>query len=266
MDNSTFRNQVNASGFPFQLRVEHEVVNTYDSHKWRPIARERRWINKDSGAEGFIDLVLENANHFSNPRYMVIECKRVRGGSWIFLTPRDYSQKRSDAHVLITHRQSSKENPPIWVMKHYTPQSPLSSFCTVPGQGDKDTPMLERVSGTLIDSLESLATEQLNVGPQITRETSELRAFYFPIIVTNSELFVCEFDMDDINLSEGILDEKSGEFQSVPFIRFQKGLTSRYPTNQVGMTIEEISKENQRTVLIVHAPYFPTFLSLWEVW
>lgn len=42
MEDKVFRNQVNASGFPFQLRVEHEIETTYPKHKWRLIAAEHR--------------------------------------------------------------------------------------------------------------------------------------------------------------------------------------------------------------------------------
>ena len=263
MDDNVFRKQVNASGFPFQLRVEHEIRASYDKHGWLPLAQEHRWVNTMSGTEGFIDLVLEKTIPPYLFWYMVIECKRIRGGSWVFLNPRSPHQQRYSAHALVTNRQHNKPVSTIWVKADFTPESPVSSFCTVPGQGDRDTPMLERISGELLDSLESLATKQLNIGPEVSQAFPEVKAIYVPVIVTNTELVICKFEPSEIDLSEGILTGKSGEFQSVPFIRFQKSFTTRYTTATVPMSLRETNKENERTILVVHAPRLPDFLRQW---
>lgn len=260
MDNNIFRNQVNASGFPFQLRVEHEIEATCDAHKWSVVAQEHRWVNTQSGAEGFIDLILEKRIDNFTTCYMVIECKRVRGGSWVFLAPRNRHQRKDIAHALVTRRKHNEPVSAVWTTTNFLPESPVSSFCTVPGQGDRDTPMLEGVAGKLLDSLESLTTEDLSIGPQASEMRPEVRVLYFPIIVTNTELLMCEFELDEVDLSDGILKNKSGEFQSVPFIRFQKSFTSRYATAKAAMNLKEANQENQRTILVVHAPQLPDFL------
>lgn len=75
----------NASGFPFQLRVAELVESTSSDHGWRAIVQEHPWIDPETGkAGGFIDLVL--AQHGSSVR-LVVECKRTRGGQWVFLQP-----------------------------------------------------------------------------------------------------------------------------------------------------------------------------------
>jgi len=264
IDENIFRKQVNDSGFPFQLRVEDEVTASYNTHKWRPIPQEHRWVNTLSGTEGFIDLILEKTVA-NNIWYMVIECKRVRGGSWVFLHPRNHHQRGYAAHALVTHHQHDKPASIVWARADFTPESPVSSFCTVPGQSDKDTPMLERVAGKLLDSLESLATEQLNIGPKVSQSFPEFKAVYIPVIVTNTELTVCEFDPNEVDLSEGVLSDRSGDFQSVLFIRFQKSFTTRYTTTAVPMSLKETNKENERTTLVVHAPQLSDFLRLWGI-
>lgn len=259
MDELSFRKQVNASGFPFQIRVAHEVRTTYDTHKWIPVPGEHRWVNDLSGAEGFIDLILsKTAQPGLTWWYIVIECKRVRGGSWVFLNTRS-DQKAYDAHVLLTCRQHESV-PPKWIKADLTPASPVSFFCTVPGQADKDTPMLERVAGELLDSLESLAQEQLSVGPEPSPDYPERRAVYIPVIVTNTELVVCYFEPTEVSLSEGILQNGSGNFDTVPFIRFQKSLSTRFTTGKIPMNLKEVNKEDERTVFIVHALSLPDFL------
>jgi hypothetical protein len=73
----TWRDQVNASGFPFQIRVAEEVRASIKVHAWNVIVPEHRWVNRDDKTDGFIDLVLQkNIGNLSC--HMVIECKRVK--------------------------------------------------------------------------------------------------------------------------------------------------------------------------------------------
>jgi hypothetical protein len=79
--------QVNRSGFPFQLKVEHDVRATENMHHWSVASREHAWDDL-AGNSGFIDLVLKH-KQFSTFR-LVIECKRVKADDarllqWLFL-------------------------------------------------------------------------------------------------------------------------------------------------------------------------------------
>jgi hypothetical protein len=47
--------QLNRSGYPFQLRVEQEVVATFQEHGWLVASREQPWSTED-GTSGFIDM------------------------------------------------------------------------------------------------------------------------------------------------------------------------------------------------------------------
>jgi hypothetical protein len=69
--------QINRSGFPFQLRIEHEIRTTQSNHGWLVTSRDHPWRKPDSESSGFIDLVL-NREDLPYDR-LVIECKRVRG-------------------------------------------------------------------------------------------------------------------------------------------------------------------------------------------
>ena len=75
---------VNKSGFPLQIRVAYEVETTRNQHGWRVLHEEHSWVNKHSGTDGFIDLVLEDQHKVSK---MVVECKKAWKSSWIFLVP-----------------------------------------------------------------------------------------------------------------------------------------------------------------------------------
>ncbi len=267
MDDNTFRKQVNASGFPFQLRVERLIIDTSNEHNWRPSAQEHPWINFESKREGFIDLILEKGINREIVWYMIVECKRTRGdGKWIFLNPYE-SMEKFDAYVLLAEREQNKKTSPLWLKTQPSPAMISSSFCTVPGQSDKNTPMLERISAELLDSVESLAEAQLNVEPLEPIPGFHVqwnRAVYIPVIVTNTELVVHQFNPTDVDLSEGIIPSEVGEFKTVPFVRFQKSMSTRFTTDKIPMSLREANLESQRTVIIVHAPSFPQLLRHWS--
>jgi hypothetical protein len=261
MEDSAFRNQINASGFPFQLRVEAEIKDSFNKHRWYKTGSEYYWKNYQSEAEGFIDLILSKGNS-SSTWYMVIECKRVRGGSWVFLCPEDYINNCNDYHLLTRHL-SDKSNSLVWVNNIVLPSGPVSSFCTVPGQGDRDNPMLERVCGQLLDSLESLATKEI-YGSNSSPNDFERKSYFTPVLITNSDLIVSHFALKEIGLSDGMLADSHGVFQSVPYLRFQKSFATEYSTEKTALNLRESGKEDQRTIFIVNASNITDFLERFD--
>lgn len=86
--------QINRSGFPFQLAVEHEIRVTESKHHWDVASREHPWTNE--GQTGFIDLVLQY-NEIRTAR-LVIECKRIKAEDarqlkWVFLQSSETSSR-----------------------------------------------------------------------------------------------------------------------------------------------------------------------------
>jgi hypothetical protein len=188
----------------------------------------------------------------------------VQSGNWVFLkTPSRHSQFTD--HVLLTRRRYNTESEFVWMEMGCIPEVPVCSYCAMPKQGDKSTLTLERISNDLLDSLESLATDQSNIGPQPRSEFLMFSASYVPVIVVNREIIVCEFEPSEIDLSEGILKEGSGKFVETPFVRFRKNFTTRYPTEKVPMNLEQANKENERTIYVVHALSLPDFLRQWDI-
>ena len=47
---------VNESGYPLQLRIERWIEETGQQHRWWVAAREHRWVNSETGDEGYIDV------------------------------------------------------------------------------------------------------------------------------------------------------------------------------------------------------------------
>jgi len=119
--------------------------------------------------------------------------------------------------------------------------------------------MLERISGQLLDAIECLAVEEvmasINNGPGH-------RYIYVPMIVTNADLQVCRFNTDEIDLSDGKL--ANGEFESVPFIRFRKSLTTQPSLNFRPSTLKDAHKDKVRSVIVANASNLTTLLEKWR--
>lgn len=236
---------VNSSGFLYQLRIEKEIrenIIAPDS-RWKIVGREHRWVNPATGNEGFIDLLLD-----TGILILVIECKRVTEGRWIFLVPEgSYPMQR--ARLLWTHVDSNK-SVFDWSEFKVNPISSETMFCVVRGQGEKDVPMLERLASTLLLSAEALSVEDIQL--KSNGQRSKQRVF-MPMIITNADLYECKFDSALIDIATGRTD--STEFQPIPFIRFRKSLASGIPSRTNPDSIHEANIASERTVFIVNSNY-----------
>jgi hypothetical protein len=173
---------VNASGFAFQLGIEHQIREAAERHQWKILSREHAW--RDGSRAGFADLILEKGI-----LRLVIECKRVREGVWIFLVP----EGEDDIGTFRAHwADSSPDKPNMvgWHPMNLQPPSPEAEFCVVRGQGEGDKPMLERIASSLLDSISAIAIEELDL-PDSRKFAKHL--IHIPVIVTNADLVVCRY-------------------------------------------------------------------------
>ena len=76
------RSIANSSGFPLQISIANVANST---EKWSVHLEEHPWKSTDNNADGFIDLVLKELH---GVQIMVVECKRVRQSSWVFMIPK----------------------------------------------------------------------------------------------------------------------------------------------------------------------------------
>jgi len=248
---------VNASGFLFQLRIEQEIKSTDLKGIWEISAREHRWYDSQEGSEGFIDLVLTQTG-FSR---MILECKRVTDANWIFLIPDDKNKIRR-AQIKWTMRNSSNEFIAEWHDFNVMPVSPEATFCIVRGQGEKDTPMLERLSSLVLRSLESLANEELSY----TNLANQNPYLYFPIIVTNATLHVCRFDPAKINISTGQIHEVDDvDFETVSCVRFRKSFSSTMMSSKSQRDLEATNRSNERTIFVINSEKLTETLRKWDI-
>lgn len=257
-DLNRLKGVVNKSGFPLQIGITHLINSGTDEHGWSVQYSEHAWQNSDDDNSGFIDLVLEHKNR---QLVLVLECKRVQDTSWVFLNPKKNIEERSYAKVWGSRYKSGEVTEFGWVKHALSPNSVQSGFVCIFGQKSNSTPMLEKVSAVLVSSTEALAIEE-----KLTLLSSDYPyRVYLNVIVTTAKLKVCSFDPADISLNDGTVSNCS--FSEVPYIRFQKQLSTRFPypiTFHVGDS-SEIMKAKENTVFVVHAEELVDFISALEL-
>jgi len=248
------RSTANSSGFPLQIRVA-DVVNS--SGNWKVLADEYPWQFEKRGLEGFIDIVAVDATH--GIQVMVVECKRVKDTAWVFLVPQKNPKMRSYIKLWISNRKENDNWTHFgWETGNVDPQSYESKFCAVQGSRQGRQTLLERTATDLLDSVEAFAFQEKRstVDPNFTR-------FYVPIIVTTAELIVSYFEPGSISLKDGSLP-KNAVFETVPYVRFRKSFRDMSLRDMI-IPVQQAYRESERTVFIVNAEHWKTFLYEWEI-
>jgi len=248
---------INESGYPLQLFLEEEINNSQAKHGWKVFVKEHRWVNSITQDEGYIDLVLEHTTYIAR---LIIECKRV-SGSWTFLLPESNSTLTSRSKLL----HAEYPDPVIfkWENKYIAPDSCEASFCVTEVEGKKDNRTLEKISGELLLSLESLAVEEVKSLSAAAR--SQRNKLYIPIIVTTANLQVCLFNPQDISAEDGSIKTAS-EIRQVEFIKFRKNLAGNpeYRSQQF-YNLKDANFENERTIIVVRAKSLTNFLQSFRI-
>ena len=94
------------------------------------------------------------------------------------------------------------------------------------------------------------------------RYDSKQPTYLIPVIVTNAELMVCEYDIEALDINVGQLGH--AEFKPVDFIRFRKTLVSRRSNDyewDLQTTLEDWTSDRERTVFVVSPRGLDQFLS-----
>ena len=252
----TLQKHVNNSGFPLQLAVANLVKST---HGWDVLYEEHNWVHGNNN--GFIDLVIEDQY---KTWLMNIECKRVRDSQWIFLRDTKSTPTLRHAKLWVSSRPESESlNHFGWVDVPMDPETAQSSYCVVPGQDSKARPMLERIAANVVISTEALALQETKT---LSNHYSTLR-IYQNAILTTAELFVCDTDVDGIDITTGDIGA-STKFTQVPYVRFRKQVgavdTNLQPATEIH-SLKKIITDKESTVFIVNASHFSNFLNNCEL-
>lgn len=256
VDKEKLLEQVNRSGFPLQLAVEHAVSGNNGRNGWKVYSQEHSWKNDFSGTSGFIDLVLIDRYQSS---MMVVECKRVQNTHWIFLNNDPKQMERRHCKPWITFIEGDNAKKFDWANLAIDPHSPESSFCVVAGQDPKSRPLLERLAAEASEASEAFAKEDL---PVLLGNNGELR-IYYSVIVTTAELVVCEVESDVISLASGAVD--SASFSTVPYVRFRKQLSVDRTVDATAQYFGPPFREKENTVFVVNSKHLLEFLEKYDV-
>lgn len=240
------KKHLDASGFPLQLAVQHQVLESgkRSEHSWTVATREHPWENVESGEAGFIDLVLKDG-----PLRMVIECKRPRDSSWIFLCPIAHGEPAQADAVRLKWVQSvpGQGVQHGWGDMRVVPTSPSSEFAIAPVVRQDGVSTLDAACRTLISSTDGLVNDELS-----TMEGSrDGIILYIPAIVTTASLMTCAFAPEFTPLRSGKVDD--AEFSEVDWIRYRKSFATTRSSCEVPKGLKESKTDRDRTVLVIQA-------------
>lgn len=251
-DDDKLKGLLNASGFAFQLALESTVRRHPGHDGWTVTAREHPW--KTLTGSGYIDLVVS-----AGRVHLVIECKRSRDATWMFLMPDEKHMSRSHARICWTNTVPHRRPLAGWGDIQIRPASPESSFCVVRGQGERDAPLLERIASGLAESSDGLAADFLALDEQ----SAAIRVVV-PVIVTTATLVLGTFKPEDVSLASGELDAVS--FSTVPYLRFRKSLAAAAtPGEYEPEALRDLSASSERTVFVVSASQFTAWLDEFQM-
>lgn len=249
----------NDSGFPLQIALQHSVNASTKSRGWQVRHIEHSWHNGTDNQSGFIDLVLRDRHDCAN---LVLECKRVRNATWLFMNTSGDPTPRRHSKAWVTKYIGGQTKLCGWNEVPIDPATPEAQFCAVRGQStnDKNT-LLERIAGELISATEALAIEERDY----LHESQESLRFYFNVIVTTAALKVATFSPSEISLSEGTI--ANAKFSDVPFVRVRKQFSMRSVTlsPQDWSRRDDPDYRRENTVFVVRADALLDFLYQFDI-
>jgi hypothetical protein len=249
-EDTTLGNEVDRSGFPFQLAVERELRIIGRRHDWEVAATEV------PVGDSFADIVLQRPGFLA-----VVECKRVDANNWCFLVPRGASVNVVGCRVEWHNPRALK--PPAF-MAGIPISKVFTSDCTMcEGSYESSVSVLPRKNAA--HSLEPLARDLLNqthaLGDTYGLKYGAGPTYLIPVIVTNASLSICEYDPASLDLQYGRLG--SADFRSAEFVRFRKALVTERSNDydRHDLPLAEWAADRARTVFIVSPSGLERFLS-----
>ena len=243
---------LNGAGFVFQLAVEAQIADNRRTFQCNDLIREHPWFHKQLQNSGFIDLVVtKGVGRF------VVECKRSKNARWVFLDTAPGGSRTSAAQVYWHCRLSESKVAGGWDDVGIFPECPESQFCCIRGAEDNKQVLLDRICSDLVAATEALSAEEL----EFDASDFGQHYVYMPVLVTNAELVVGNFDPSTVNLGSGEVEDAS--FEVVGAVRYRKALTAVSATASVSSLVESNAR-NERTVFIVNATHLIDWLKNWK--
>lgn len=173
--------------------------------------------------------------------------------------PDDKQLLRSHAKVAWVATQPPQSALAGWGDIQVYPKSPESDFCVIRGQGEKDRPMLERVAAQVVAASDGLCDDLISLHAKSTKTKVVI-----PVVVTNADLVVAQFDPSTMDLAAGEI--AGATFKSVPHLRFRKTLGPRSgDLDYEPQELHELALGSVRTVFVVRADALTEWLGKLEI-
>jgi hypothetical protein len=119
--------------------------------------------------------------------------------------------------------------------------------------------MLERVVAQVVAAADGLCADLVTL-----HERSARTKIVVPVIVTNADLVIAQFDPSTVDLS--VAEVSNAEFTSVPHVRFRKTLHSATPDlDYEPEGLRDLAESAVRTVFVVRSSAFTNWRGALEI-
>lgn len=230
------------SGFPFQTAVASLVTGTPG---WSIARSEFPWTDRH-GTDQFLDLVATDGTH-----YLGIECKKSRDEALTFLLPGPSLPETEDTLCLhaVQIQDSTRRMELYNSIWRLAPRSPVSEFCVAThAPSGKDSRLLERSAQMLVRGTDAFAQHrQTHFSPGA--DPLPVPALFLPVIVTNSPLYVFQYDPHTVPLGQGALLPPASALVAVPCVRFRKAFTAEHSLGHGERTVLVVSAQSLQDIL-----------------
>src|SRR3569833_2647758 len=119
-------------------------------------------------------------------KFLVVECKRVKDTSWIFLVEGLEPGLRRHALCFVFEKSGEEIKNFHWKDSVVDPWTVESQFCVITGSDSRSPSLIERVSAELVSSTEGLASEE----KRLSQKKQKKQKLYINVIVTTATLQV----------------------------------------------------------------------------
>lgn len=249
---------LNATGFPFQLAVEHLLHEAprkgNRDFPWTVWTREHAWRHPITGASGFIDnVLLSRASSLEpTPSVATIEAKRFKAQQpLVFLEPT--SPPGGDSTIPVLWVLAAEPSPLFcYVRGGVRGGFERATFCVQPT--DQDRQLFERTASEMLIAAEGLAAELATKRLLSTESPCAV----VPILATNLRLELVKAPPSSFNISEGkIFDAEVSEVRAIALV---KPLRSEFDSYLHSSDIWDHASSLERAVFVVSAPHLVEFL------
>jgi hypothetical protein len=240
---------LNASGFPFQTAIRHEIPR---QNRWAVHASEYPWLD-GMNRDNFLDIVAIKGRFI-----LCIECKKTGSEIFTFLLPLGgLSTGLVDDFrgELVQYKPEGGliDNYPA-VTQKIQPRSFFSEFCVVGSRksGKDQGRLLERDASLLVRATDAFSADQRELSKL---PDEKLPRVLLPVMVTNAPIYTARYAPTDVSLEKGEFSKVQPEdVEEAYWVRFSKSFTADRGRDM-----------GHRSIFVMNATSFGAFLEKLEI-